>query len=289
MKKFTVISLALVMALLMAITAVPAFAAGETAVSCTADRATVKQGEIVTYTVAVGPVENLGTLRIQLPTDDQLAGKQFFVEGSVQLAEGLEAAMDAYTLDYADESRIFLVSAKNGYTSTESTKLLTFQMMVAEDAAGEVKTALNLADGDICDANSALLAHTLQDAVVTVEDTVAPEEKPEQPEVDPEQPDVQPEQPEVKPEQPEVQPDVKPDVKPEQPEGKPEVKPVQPEGKPEAQPTQAPAATAAPAPAKAAGNATATGDTTNMTLWIVLAVVALAAIGGGVYYQKKKK
>ena len=281
MKKFTVISLALVLALLMAITAVPAFAAGETAVSCTADRATVKQGEIVTYTVAVGPVENLGTLRIQLPTDDQLAGKQFFVEGSVQLAEGLKNTMNAYTVDYADESRIFLVSAKNGYTSTESTNLLTFQMMVAEDAAGEVKTALNLADGDICDVNSALLAHTLQDAVVTVEDTEVPEQPEEKPEVEPDQPS---EKPEEKP--------VEPEVKPEQPEEKPEqpdVQPEQPEVQPVPQPTQAPAATAAPAPAKAAGNATATGDTTNMTLWVVLAVVALAAIGGGVYYQKKKK
>lgn len=112
---------------------------------------------------------------------------------------------------------------------------------------------------------------------------VKPEpEKPEPtPEVKPE-----PEKPEPTPEvKPEPTPEVKPEPKPEPtPEAKPEVKP---EPKPEPKPENKPAEGNTPAPAQKPSYGAATGDTTNMTLWVVLLIVS-GALGSGVYFLNKK-
>ncbi len=115
---------------------------------------------------------------------------------------------------------------------------------------------------------------------------------------------------EVKPEpKPEPTPEPTPEVKPEPtpkptpkptPEPTPEVKPeptpkptpeVKPEPKPEPAPTAKPETdhtnTNTPAPTRKPSNGAATGDTTNMTLWIVLLIVS-GGLAGGIYFLSKK-
>ena len=132
-----------------------------------------------------------------------------------------------------------------------------------------------------------------------VKPTAEPEVKPTaEPEVKPTaEPEVKPTaEPEVKPTaEPEVKPTAEPETKPTaEPETKPTAKPtalpeVKPTTAPTAQPTAKPVVAPTAAPSAPQSGSTATGDTTNMGLWITLAVVAAAGLGGVIYYRKKNQ
>ncbi len=80
--------------------------------------------------------------------------------------------------------------------------------------------------------------------------------------------------------------EVKPE--PEKPEPTPEVKPEPtPEVKPEPKPENKPTEGNTPAPAQKPSYGAATGDTTNMTPWVVLLIIS-GALGSGVYFLNKK-
>ena len=145
-KRITSIVLSFVMLFTMLATAVPVLAAGSTSFKMTADKTEAHPGDIITYTVTMGAVTNLDSLKIKLDIPAGLT----FVTGSGKITEGLATTMNVDGAEFTESTMVILIGnakAQDGYTSTLDTEIMKFQCKVDADASGN-KTVNFIIDED---------------------------------------------------------------------------------------------------------------------------------------------
>ena len=145
-KRITSLLLCFVMVFTMLAAAVPALAAGSTSFKMTADKTEAHPGDIITYTVTMGAVTNLDSLKIKLDIPAGLT----FVTGSGKITEGLATTMNVDGAEFTESTMVILIGnakAQDGYTSTLDTEIMKFQCKVDADASGN-KTVNFIIDED---------------------------------------------------------------------------------------------------------------------------------------------
>ena len=138
--------IALLMSIIMLITAIPFLslnAAGEEAyvITITADKTSVSQGEVINYTISLGPVEHMGTMQMVLDIPDGLT----YVPGSCKIPSGLRESLGFDTLEWTEQSKMINgVASAGDYESAGNTKIAEFQCTADSDFTGT--TAVSLTD-----------------------------------------------------------------------------------------------------------------------------------------------
>ena len=147
-KRITSLLLCLVMIFSMMVSAVPAYAAGSTQLKVTPDRTEANPGDIITYTITLGPVSELGTIQmvVDIPTGVT------YVANSGKLADGLRNTLGFDTVEWTEESArtdpeypgsmISGCASAADYSSGTDTVLATFQCKVNDGFTGTVKVGL---------------------------------------------------------------------------------------------------------------------------------------------------
>ena len=127
-----------VMVISMLATAVPASAAGTSSFKMTADKTTASPGETITYTIKMGPVNRLDSMKFTLKIPAGLT----FVAGSGKLADNLATTLKCVDTAWTELTKIYyatLCDEGTGYSSATDTELMTFQCTVDNSAAGDLK------------------------------------------------------------------------------------------------------------------------------------------------------
>ncbi len=173
-KRITSIVLSFVMLFTMLATAVPVLAAGSTSFKMTADKTEAHPGDIITYTVTMGAVTNLDSLKIKLDIPAGLT----FVTGSGKITEGLATTMNVDGAEFTESTMVILIGnakAQDGYTSTLDTEIMKFQCKVDADASGNKTVNFIIDEDEVFEAPSGgydNIAFTT--SVATVNVTAAP-------------------------------------------------------------------------------------------------------------------
>ena len=137
-KRFRAIALTVSAMLLFVLCPVPRTAAA-TAITVTADKTEAEPGDIVTFTIDMGPVAELGTLQMMLDIPEGLT----YVPGSGELAPDLRQTLGYDILEFTEVSLMILgVASRQDYSSTDDTRLFTFQCTVDEGFSGTVRLGL---------------------------------------------------------------------------------------------------------------------------------------------------
>lgn len=144
--------------------AVPASAAGSTSFKLETDRITVSPGDTVTYTVSIGPVEDLFGLKLKMVIPEGLT----YVEGSGTITEGLEATMESAKVEFIESTMVFIVGAC-AYTSTADTVLLQFQCTVDADAVGSKVVHFDIDPENVFDQAYENIEYTTASAAILVD------------------------------------------------------------------------------------------------------------------------
>ncbi len=105
----------------------------------TPDKTTVNPGDIINYTVTMGPVSNLGSIQMDVDIPDGLT----YVIGSGKLADGLMETLGFDAMDWTEVSKMIngYASAAD-YRSDSDTVLATFQCTVDDDYTGTLAVGL---------------------------------------------------------------------------------------------------------------------------------------------------
>ena len=171
-KRITSILLCFIMVFSMLVSAVPAYAATHesTQLKVTPDKTTANPGDIITYTIIMGPVSDMGSMQMVLDIPTGLT----YVENSGKLADGLRTTLGFDAADWTEVSKMV-----NGYASAADyecdtdTTLATFQCKVNNDFTGTVSVGLkNLEFGSCQTFEYHTTRFSVVPAVVTV--TAAP-------------------------------------------------------------------------------------------------------------------
>ena len=158
-----------VMVISVLATAAPAYAAGSTSFKMTADKLTASPGDTITYTISMGAVENIVSIKFKLSIPSGLT----YVDGSGQEVDGLSETLKAEKAEFTEATKVFVVSATKGYTSTTDTTLMTFQCKVDDDASGDKTATVIIDDADnIFDTSYDNITFTITGATVNI--TAAP-------------------------------------------------------------------------------------------------------------------
>ena len=105
----------------------------------TADKTDALPGDIINFTVAMGPVENLGSMQMQLVIPKGLT----YVPNSGAIPDGLKEAMGFDALDWTEESLVINGGASAAdYASTSKTVLATFQCQADANFSGVKEVGL---------------------------------------------------------------------------------------------------------------------------------------------------
>ena len=138
MKK-TLISVALVVAVICTAIgfAMPSMTKSDgTSLRIEADTEEYYVGDVVTYTVTLGPASHVVGLKFELEIPEGLT----YVEGSGKAVEGLRDQMNAVKAEFTEKSKRFLFFGDTEYESKEDTPLMTLQCVVEEKAMGTAQT-----------------------------------------------------------------------------------------------------------------------------------------------------
>lgn len=155
--------LSLMMLLGLMIPAASAKEATGPALTVTASETTAHPGDTITYTITMGPVEELLSVQMQIDLPQGLT----YVERSGKVADGLTGKMnfDAYPVTWTEESRMLNgYGLRNNYTSAQDTVLATFQCTVDQGASGDLSvglTNLSVACGSFIDGDAELVTDTV--------------------------------------------------------------------------------------------------------------------------------
>ena len=140
-KRITSILLCFIMLFSMLVSAVPVYAATyeSTQLKVVPDKTTANPGDIITYTIVMGPVSDMGSMQMVLDIPTGLT----YVENSGKLADGLRTALGFDAADWTEVSKMV-----NGYASAADyecdtdTTLATFQCKVNDGFTGTVSVGL---------------------------------------------------------------------------------------------------------------------------------------------------
>lgn len=107
----------------------------------TASETEAHPGDVITYTVTLGPVSELLSLQLELDLPQGLT----YVAGSGRLADGVRDQMnlDGYPVTWTEQSQMINgFGLYNTYTASEDTVLATFQCRVDQASAGALSVGL---------------------------------------------------------------------------------------------------------------------------------------------------
>ena len=107
----------------------------------TASQTTAYPGDVITYTITMGPVSELLSMQLQVDLPQGLT----YVEKSGKLDDQLSEKLqfDGLPITWMEESLVINgAGLHNNYTSDQDTVLATFQCRVDEDASGELSVGL---------------------------------------------------------------------------------------------------------------------------------------------------
>lgn len=155
----------LLIGLILTIGALPAFAAGSTSFKMTADSTDVSPGDTVTYTVSLGAVEDLYSLKLKIVIPEGLT----YVAGSGKIAEGLEVTMNAAKCEFVEESMVLIVGSC-AYSSEFETELLQFQCSVDADTSGLKVVHFEIDPENVFDMEYDNIDYTVTSAAVSVDE-----------------------------------------------------------------------------------------------------------------------
>ena len=113
--------------------------AASSVVTVSADKTEAEPGDVITFSVILGPVDEMGTMQMQLVIPDGLS----YVEGSGKLADGLRGTLGFDVANFMESSKFIngYASSKD-YSSDTETLLCTFQCKVEEDYTGIAEVSL---------------------------------------------------------------------------------------------------------------------------------------------------
>lgn len=149
-KRITSILLCFIMVFSILVSAVPVYAATyeSTQLKVIPDKTTANPGDIITYTIIMGPVSDMGSMQMVLDIPTGLT----YVENSGKLADGLKTTLGFDAADWTEASKrtdpLYPGSMINGYASAADyecdtdTTLATFQCKVNNDFTGTVSVGL---------------------------------------------------------------------------------------------------------------------------------------------------
>lgn len=113
--------------------------AAASVISVEADRTEVQPGDVITFSVVLGPAEALGTMQMVLDIPDGLT----YIPGSGKLEEGLVKTLGFDQAAFT-EARLLIngIASRADYSSNTDTLLCTFQCRVDEDFTGTISVGL---------------------------------------------------------------------------------------------------------------------------------------------------
>ncbi len=167
-KRILSIMMCVVLVAVMVVMAVPASAAhhDSTTLFVTAEKTEAAPNDVIDFTVAMGPVSDLGTLQMTLTIPEGLT----YVPNSGKIVSGQREAMGFDTLDWTEESLMINgVASEANYESDVDTVLGTFQCTVNEGFEGQASVQLgNLEFYDCQDWNDNTDRFSVSAAIITV-------------------------------------------------------------------------------------------------------------------------
>lgn len=166
-KRITSLLLCFVMVFAMLATAVPVLAAGTVKFTMTSDKAEASPGDVITYTVTMGPVSRFDSLKYKLSIPDGLT----FVAGSGKITDGLRETLDCVETAWTESTKVFYITLCSdgiGYTSENPTELMKFQCKVDEGATGSLKIEFIIEPNNCYDSDYDNIAFTTETPTVTV-------------------------------------------------------------------------------------------------------------------------
>ena len=140
-KRITAFLLCFIMVFSMLVTAIPAHAAPveSTQITITPDKTTATAGDIITYTIKMGPVSDMGTLQMQLVIPEGLT----YVANSGKLADGLKTTLGFDDVAFTEASLVINgVAVFADYESDTDTEIATFQCKVNDGFSGNTSVGL---------------------------------------------------------------------------------------------------------------------------------------------------
>ena len=140
-KRITSLLLCFVMVFVMLATAVPALAAPieSTQLKVIPDKTKASPGDIITYTIVMGPVSDMGSMQMVLDIPTGLT----YVENSTTLAANLKTTLGFDLLDWTEVSKMIKGGASAAdYESATDTELAKFQCKVDDGATGSLEVGL---------------------------------------------------------------------------------------------------------------------------------------------------
>lgn len=173
-KRITSLILCFVMVFAMTATAVPALAAPitSTQLKVIPDKTTASPGDIITYTIVLGPVSDMGTLQMTMDIPSGLT----YVSGSGKLSDNLKTKLGFDYLDWTDISLMINGGASAAdYESATDTELAKFQCKVEDGATGTLEVGLDNLEFYSCQSWE---DHTSRYSVVSTAVTITAAPKP---------------------------------------------------------------------------------------------------------------
>lgn len=140
-KQVTSLLLCFVMVFAMLAAAVPATAetVTSTQLKVTPDKTTAAPGEIITYSIIMGPVSDLGSLMMDLEIPEGLE----YVADSGEIVSGVTEAMGFDEVAFTEITKRITGYSTVDYECATDTKLATFQCKVTDDATGALEVGLS--------------------------------------------------------------------------------------------------------------------------------------------------
>lgn len=113
-----------------------------TEIKITADKTTAAAGDVITFTITMGPVSDLGSIQMRLKLPAELT----VVPGSCVLDAGLQATLGFDDISFAEPAGgdpvITGIASATDYRSDTDTVIATFRCKVKAGVAGELKAEL---------------------------------------------------------------------------------------------------------------------------------------------------
>ena len=164
-KRITSLLLCFVMVFTMLAAAVPALAAGSTSFNINPDKTEARPGDTISYTISLGAVTNLRSIKIKLSIPEGLT----YVAGSGKTPDGLEETLNnAQKAAFTESTKVFIVATAAGYTSTTDTLLMEFKCTVNEGASGNKAIDLIIDPDDIFDTDYDNIGYVVNSPAVTI-------------------------------------------------------------------------------------------------------------------------
>lgn len=173
-KRITSLLLCFAMVFVMLATAIPALAAPieSTQLKVIPDKTKASPGDIITYTIVMGPVSDMGSMQMVLDIPTGLT----YVENSTTLAANLKTTLGFDLLDWTEVSKMINGGASAAdYESATDTELAKFQCKVDDGATGSLEVGLTNLEFGSC---QTFEYHTGRFSVVKTPVTIAAAPKP---------------------------------------------------------------------------------------------------------------